>query len=44
MPAADSFYKWIVIPGVLAAAGVTFLGQAAAFARQLTKGESEFED
>jgi tetrathionate reductase subunit B len=44
MPAADAFYKWIVIPGVLAAAGVTFLGQAAAFARQLTKGENEFDE
>lgn len=44
MPPADAFYKWIVIPGVLVAAGATFLGQAAAFARQLTKGDSEFEE
>jgi tetrathionate reductase subunit B len=44
MPAADDFYKWVVIPGVLAAAGITFLGQALAFARQLSKGESEYED
>jgi tetrathionate reductase subunit B len=44
MPAADGFYKWIVIPGVLAAAGATFLGQAAAFARQLRKGENEFDE
>jgi hypothetical protein len=44
MPAADAFYKWIVIPGVLAAAGATFLGQAVAFARQLRKGENEFEE
>ncbi|MER3514292.1 MAG: 4Fe-4S ferredoxin [Chloroflexota bacterium] len=44
MPAADTFYRRIVIPGVLAAAGLTFLGQAAAFARQLVKGESEYEE
>ena len=44
MPAPDAFYKYVVIPGVLAAVGATFLGQAAAFAKQLTQGESEFED
>jgi tetrathionate reductase subunit B len=44
MPAADSFYRRIVIPGILAAAGLTFLGQAGAFARQLVKGESEYEE
>ena len=44
MPPADAFYKYIVIPGVLLAAGATFAGQALAFARQLAKGESEFED
>jgi tetrathionate reductase subunit B len=43
MPTADRFYK-LVIPAVVAGAGVTFLGQAVAFARQLRKGESEFED
>ena len=44
MPASDAFYKYVVIPGVIAAAGLTFLGQAVAFAKQLAKGESEFED
>jgi tetrathionate reductase subunit B len=43
MPTADRFYK-LVIPAVVAGVGVTFLGQAVAFARQLRKGESEFED
>ena len=44
IPPADAFYKWVVIPGVLLAAGATFLGQAVAFARQLRKGESEFDE
>ena len=44
LPPADAFYKYIVIPGVLLAAGAAFDGQALSFARQLTKGESEFED
>ncbi len=44
MPAADDFYKKFVIPGVIAAIGATFLGQAVAFAKQLSKGESEFDE
>ena len=44
MPPADAFYQKFVIPAVIAGVGAVFLGQAAAFARQLTKGESEFED
>jgi tetrathionate reductase subunit B len=43
-PAADAFYRRFVIPGILAAAGLAFLGQAGAFARQLVKGEGEYED
>ena len=44
MPPADVFYQKIVIPGILAAVGAMFLGQAVAFAKQLRKGESEFEE
>ena len=44
IPPADTFYQKIVIPGVIAAVGVMFLGQAVAFAKQLRKGESEFDE
>ena len=44
MPASETIYQKLVIPGILAAVGVMFLGQAAAFAKQLRKGESEFEE
>lgn len=44
MPPADTFYQKIVIPGVIAAIGAVFLGQAVAFAKQLRKGESEFDE
>jgi hypothetical protein len=44
MPPADTFYQKIVIPGVIAAVGAMFLGQAVAFTKQLRKGESEFDE
>jgi hypothetical protein len=44
MPASEAIYQKLVIPGILAAVGVMFLGQAVAFAKQLRKGESEFEN
>ena len=44
IPPADTFYQKIVIPGVIAAVGAMFLGQAVAFAKQLRKGESEFDE
>jgi hypothetical protein len=44
MPASETIYQKLVIPGILAAVGVMFLGQAVAFAKQLRKGESEFEE
>jgi hypothetical protein len=44
IPPADTFYQKIVIPGVIAAVGVMFLGQAVAFTKQLRKGESEFDE
>ena len=43
MPTADNFYR-LVIPAVLAGLGLTFVGQAAAFAKQLRKGETEFDE
>ena len=44
IPPADAFYQKVVIPGVIAAVGAMFLGQAVAFAKQLRKGESEFDE
>ena len=44
MPEAGTGWEKVVKPLVLAAVGVTFLGQAAAFFRQLMKGENLFED
>jgi hypothetical protein len=44
IPPADTFYQKIVIPGVIAAVGAMFFGQAIAFAKQLRKGESEFDE
>jgi hypothetical protein len=44
MPEAGTVWEKVVKPLVLAAVGVTFLGQAVAFFRQLRKGESLFED
>jgi tetrathionate reductase subunit B len=43
MPTADSFYK-LVVPAVLAGVGLTFVGQAVAFAKQLREGETEFDE
>ncbi len=44
MPASETIYQKLIIPGILGAVGVMFLGQAVAFAKQLRKGESEFEE
>ncbi len=44
MPASETIYQKVIIPGILAAVGAMFLGQAVAFAKQLHKGESEFEE
>src|SRR5512139_2996620 len=44
MPASETIYQKLIIPGILAAVGTVFLGQAVAFAKQLRKGESEFEE
>jgi len=44
MPASETIYQKLIIPGILGAVGVMFLGQAVAFAKQLRKGENEFEE
>ena len=44
MPQPGTVWEKVVKPLVLAAVGVTFLGQAVAFFRQLMTGEKEFED
>ncbi len=44
MPASEAIYQKLIIPGILAAVSAMFLGQAVAFAKQLRKGESEFDE
>ena len=41
---AETFWRKIAVPAVLAAIGGAFLGQAAAFTKQLIEGEKEFEE
>ena len=42
--AAESFWQRVAVPGTKLAIGAAVVGQALAFAVQLLKGESEFED
>lgn len=42
--AAETFWRKAAVPAVLAALVLSFLGQAAAFTRQLLTGEKEFEE
>jgi hypothetical protein len=44
LPKPGEWWDRVLKPVVLAAVGATFLGQAAAFFRQLMIGEKEFED
>jgi tetrathionate reductase subunit B len=42
--AAEKVWKGVLVPAVLAGVGLSFLGQAAAFTKQLIDGEEEFEE
>ncbi len=42
--AAESFWRKVAIPAVAAGVGLAFLGQAAAFGKQLLDGEKDFEE
>ena len=42
--AAETFWRKATVPVVLSALAVSFLGQAAAFTRQLLEGEKEFDE
>jgi tetrathionate reductase subunit B len=41
---AETFWRKVAIPGVLATISAAFLAQAAAFTKQLIEGEKEFEE
>jgi len=41
---AETFWRKAAVPAVLAALALSFLGQAAAFTRQLLTGEKEFDE
>lgn len=40
---AETFFRKVAVPAVLAGVGLSLLGQAAAFGKQLVDGEEEFE-
>jgi len=42
--AAETFWRKLAIPAVAAGVGLSFLGQAAFFTKQLLEGEKEFEE
>lgn len=42
--AAETFWRKIAIPAVVAGIGLSFLGQAAAFTKQLLEGEKEIDE
>jgi tetrathionate reductase subunit B len=42
--AAETFWRKVAIPAVVAGVGLSFLGQAAFFTKQLLEGEKEFEE
>jgi tetrathionate reductase subunit B len=41
---AETFFRKVAIPAVIAGASLAFLGQAAAFTKQLVEGEEEFDE
>lgn len=42
--AAETFWRKVAVPAVIAGVGLSFLGQAAAFTKQLLEGEEAFEE